>query len=111
MSAPISDENRRARLQEVLGPDVAAIITSKTPRQVSQWIPGQAATQPLDEQRLLCDTFEVVELLAEVDPNEVVRAWFIGMNPQLDGAAPAEAIAEGRVHDVLAAARAFVNAD
>ncbi|WP_166787712.1 hypothetical protein [Cryobacterium luteum] len=98
-----------ARLQEVLGRDVVAIITGKTPRQVSRWVAGEAKP-PLQEQRLLRDTFQVVELLAEVDPDEVVRAWFIGMNPQLEDAAPAELIAEGRVRDVMAAARAFVNA-
>lgn len=98
-----------ARLQEVLGRDVVAIITGKTPRQVSRWVTG-AAKPPVQEQRLLRDTFQVVELLAEVDPDEVVRAWFIGMNPQLEDAAPAELIAEGRVRDVMAAARTFVNA-
>ena len=98
-----------ARLQEALGRDVVAIITGKTPRQVSRWVRG-AAKPPLQEQRLLRDTFQVVELLAQVDPDEVVRAWFIGMNPQLEDAAPAELIAEGRVRDVMAAARAFVNA-
>ena len=98
-----------ARLQEVLGRDVVAIITGKTPRQVSRWVRG-AAKPPVQEQRLLRDTFQVVELLAEVDPDEVVRAWFIGMNPQLEDAAPAELIAEGRARDVMAAARAFVNA-
>lgn len=98
-----------ARLQEVLGRDVVAIITGKTTRQVSRWASGDAKP-PLEEQRLLRDTFQVVQLLAEVDPDEVVRAWFIGMNPQLDDAAPLEVIAEGRVRDVMAAARAFVNA-
>ena len=98
-----------ARLQEALGRDVVAIITGKTPRQVSRWVSGEAKP-PVQEQRLLRDTFQVVELLAEVDPDEVVRAWFIGMNPQLEDAAPAELIAEGRVRDVMAAARAFVNA-
>ena len=98
-----------ARLQEVLGRDVVAIITGKTPRQVSRWVSGEA--KPVArEQRVLRDMFQVVELLAEVDPDEVVRAWFIGMNPQLEDSAPAELIAEGRVRDVIAAARAFVNA-
>lgn len=98
-----------ARLQEALGRDVVAIITGKTARQVSRWVSGEAKP-PLAEQRLLRDTFQVVELLAEVDTDEVVRAWFIGMNPQLEDAAPAEVIADGRVRDVMAAARAFVNA-
>ena len=98
-----------ARLQEVLGRDVVAIITGKTPRQVSRWFTGEA-TPPVHVQRILCDTFRVVKLLAEVDPDEVVRAWFIGMNTQLNDAAPAEVIAEGRVRDVMAAARSYVNA-
>lgn len=98
-----------ARLQQVLGRDVVAIITGKTPRQISRWVSGEAKP-PVAQQRLLRDTFQVVQLLAEVDPDEVVRAWFIGMNPQLEDAAPAELIAVGRVRDVMAAARAFVNA-
>jgi hypothetical protein len=44
----------------------------------------------------LRDTSQVVELLAEVDADQVVRAWFIGMNPQLEDEAPAELIADGR---------------
>lgn len=75
---------------------------------MSRWISGEAKP-PLNEQRLLRDTLQVIELLAEVDPDKVVRAWFIGMNPQLEDAAPAEVVAEGRVRDVMAAARAFVN--
>lgn len=98
-----------ARLQDALGRDVVAIITGKTPRQVSRWVSGEAKP-PVREQQLLRDTYQVVELLAEVDADEVVRAWFIGMNPQLEDEAPAELIADGRVRDVMAAARAFVNA-
>jgi hypothetical protein len=98
-----------ARLQEVLGRDLVAIITGKTPRQVSRWVSGEAKP-PLDEQRVLRDTFQVVELLAKVEPDEVVRAWFIGMNPQLEDATPAEVIAKGRARDATAAARAFVSA-
>lgn len=40
----------------------------------------------------------------------VIRAWFMGMNPQLGDESPIEALREGRVRDVMAAARAFVNA-
>jgi hypothetical protein len=97
------------RLQDVLGRDLVGIITGKTPRQVSRWASGEAKP-PVHEQQLLRDTYQVVELLAEVDADEVVRAWFMGMNPQLEDEAPAELIAQGRVRDVMAAARAFVNA-
>lgn len=36
------------------------------------------------------------------------RAWFIGLNPQLDDVSPAEAIHDGRLKEAKAAARAFV---
>ncbi len=76
---------------------------------MSRWIAGEVAPAAR-EQKLLRDTFQVVELLAEVEGPEVTRAWFIGMNPQLNDAAPAQEIAAGNVRDVMAAARAFVNA-
>ncbi|MEA9986074.1 hypothetical protein [Subtercola sp. RTI3] len=98
-----------SRLQEILGRDVVAIITGKQPRQVTRWATGDAAPTAHDQQ-LLRDTYQVVELLAEVEGPEVTRMWFIGMNPQLDDQAPAEAITAGNVRDVMAAARAFVNA-
>ena len=39
----------------------------------------------------------------------MIRAWFIGMNPQLDDESPAEVIREGRVKDALTAAKTFVS--
>ena len=98
-----------ARLQTILGRDLVAVITSRTPRQVSRWTSG-AVTPPRSEQQVLRDTLQVVELLVQAEDPEVVRAWFMGMNPQLEDQAPAEAIAAGEVRDVMAAARAFLNA-
>jgi hypothetical protein len=54
--------------------------------------------------------FQVVELLAEVDPDEVCAGLAYRINPQLEDTAPATAIGEGRARDVVAAAQAFVNA-
>lgn len=42
------------------------------------------------------------------DADPTIRAWFMGMNPQLDDVSPAEALAEDRFREVLAAARAFL---
>jgi hypothetical protein len=42
------------------------------------------------------------------DSSRVVKAWFIGLNPQLDDESPAEAIREGRLKEAMNAARAFV---
>lgn len=52
--------------------------------------------------------FQVVELLSPVEATPTIRAWFIGMNPQLDDESPTEAIRAGRHREVMAAARAFV---
>jgi hypothetical protein len=92
-----------------LGRDVVAIITGKQSRQVTRWATGEAVPSARDQQ-LLRDTYQVVELLTEVEGPDVTRMWFIGMNPQLEDQAPAEEIAAGNVRDVMAAARAFVNA-
>ncbi len=37
-----------------------------------------------------------------------VRAWFLGLNPQLDDHSPAQSIRDGDFRDVLVAARAFL---
>jgi hypothetical protein len=51
----------------------------------------------------------VARLLLAVDADHTVRAWFIGMNPQLDDEAPIDAIAAGDTKAVLAAARSFID--
>jgi hypothetical protein len=42
------------------------------------------------------------------DSPRVVKAWFIGLSPQLDDESPAEAIREGPLKEAMNAARAFV---
>jgi hypothetical protein len=37
-----------------------------------------------------------------------VRAWFLGLNPQLDDQSPAQSIRIGEFRDVLVAAKAFL---
>jgi len=59
------------------------------------------------EQRLRA-AFQVFQLLVSVESPHTVRAWFTGMNPQLDDLSPAEALRGGQDRAVLAAARAFV---
>ena len=49
----------------------------------------------------------MAKLLAEESPH-TVRAWFLGLNPQLDDESPAQSIREGDFRDVLVAAKAFL---
>ena len=97
------------RLRTVLGRDVLAVLVKRTPRAVTRWVAGDAEP-PAREEDLLRDAFQITQLLSEVEPDEVIRAWFMGMNPQLGDESPVEALREGRVRDAMAAARAFVNA-
>lgn len=97
------------RLRSVLGRDVLAVLVKRTPRAVTRWAVGDAEP-PAREEDLLRDAFQIVQVLGEVEPDEVIRAWFMGMNPQLGDESPIGALREGLVRDVMAAARAFVNA-
>ena len=55
------------------------------------------------------DVVQVFQLLQAEESPHTVRAWFVGLNPQLDDVAPAEAIRAGQLRDVLVAARAYVS--
>lgn len=97
-------------LREVLGSRlVGHLAASKDPRAVGDWADGTRSPRQTTETRLRT-ALQIVEMLQSVESEHVVRAWFVGQNPQLDDEAPATAISEDRLKDVLAAARAFVQA-
>lgn len=91
-----------------LGPKLSAFLVGKDPQTVARWAKGTQRPPQEEVERRLRAAFDVALLLAAEDSRHVVRAWFIGMNPQLDDLSPAEAIAEGRLRETMAAARAFV---
>lgn len=95
-------------LQEALGQRLVAFMAEVSDsKQVGRWAQGTQAPREEAERRLRA-AFQIFHfLLAEESPH-VIRAWFIGMNPQLDDDSPAEAIRDGRLKEALAAARAFV---
>ncbi len=96
-------------LQETLGQKLVAFMTGVAdPKRVGRWAQGSQAPRE-DAERRLRAAFQIFHLLLAEDSAHVVRAWFIGMNPQLDDDSPAEAIRDGRLKEALAAARAFVS--
>lgn len=95
-------------LRVQLGQALLAIIVMKSPRTIKRWA-NQSVRVPQAIEQLLRDTYQVVELLTLAESPEVARAWFMGMNPQLDDQSPAEVLATGRVRDVMAAARVFTH--
>ena len=97
-----------AALQTHLGQALLGVIVNKTERTLTRWAKA-AVRPPHASEQLLRDTFQVFELLTSAESADVARAWFMGMNPQLDDESPAEALSTGRARDVMAAARAFIN--
>ncbi len=95
-------------LNRVLGRQLLSVIVRKDPRTTSRWVAGTSSPSREDERRLR-NAYQVYGVLAAVEGDHTIRAWFMGMNPQLEDESPAEALAADHSRDVMAAARAFVN--
>lgn len=103
-----SIEDIASQLQELLSVRLAAYIAGvKSGKSVRRWASGDEGIRHESEQRLRT-AYEIVRLLSPLDSPRVIKAWFIGMNPQLDDTAPAEAIREGRFREAINAAKSFV---
>lgn len=107
-SVQIAAQDITSELVRVLGKHLLAVIVDKSDRSVVRWAAGTAKPSAQDERRLR-DAYQVYALLSQVEGDHTIRAWFMGMNPQLEDEAPAEALAEDRSREVMAAARAFAN--
>lgn len=100
------------RLRELLGATLVAYLGGvRETRAVAQWATGACSPSTQVERRLR-DALHVAEMLVEHEDKGVVRAWFQGMNPQLDDMAPARVLKEFPGYEagpsVLAAARSFI---
>lgn len=104
----LSTEDVVGQLVRVLGKQLLAFMVSKDAKSVQRWAKGESRPRERDE-KILRNAYQVYALLDQVEGDHTIRAWFMGMNPQLDDESPAEALAEERYRDVAAAARAFVN--
>lgn len=103
-----SPKDKAAYLQDVLGQRlVAHIVGVSDARTVGRWAKGETEPRPEAEQKL-SDAYHIFRLLLTQESPHTVRAWFVGLNPQLDDESPAEAILAGRSRDVLVAAKAFL---
>ena len=94
-------------LQGILGQRLVAVIAGVSDaKAVGKWARGQRSPHPETEERLR-NAYQIVQLLLERESPDTVRAWFIGMNPDLDDHAPALVLGDDPVH-VLQAARSFL---
>ena len=96
-------------LQDLLSRRLVAYIAGvKDGKTVTRWTNEEVRGVRQESEQRLRTAYEIAQLLVQFDSPRIVRAWFIGLNPQLDDVSPAEAIHEGRLKEAKAAARAFV---
>ena len=98
-----------AMLQAQLGQVLLGVIVGKNARTLARWA-HSTVRPPQASEKLLRDTFQVLEILCSVHSPDVARAWVMGLNPELGDASPAEALSEGRSREVMAAARSYAAA-
>lgn len=94
-------------LEEMLGRNLVAYITESDVKTVARWSKGMNKPHPGADKKLR-DVYQVVRLLQTGDSAHVVRAWMIGMNPQLEDESPSDAIREGHSRAALVAAKAYI---
>jgi len=93
-------------LNENLSAGLVGLLAGVDPQTARRWARGEAHPRISAEHRLR-GAYQFFQTLLPHEAPATVRAWFMGMNPQLDDESPAEAIAADRLRDVMAAARAF----
>ena len=101
-----------AELSQILGLKLTAYLGSvKETRAVSEWAAGRREPSEATQRRLRL-ALQVADAIARIDGNEVTRAWFQGMNPQLADRSPAWLLREGDLDEVgpevVGATRAFL---
>lgn len=83
----------------ISGREVAQLLQT-TPQTVSRWRRGRVSPQPQAVERLLKLDWLADQLGAVYTPEEA-RLWLFSHNPDLDGARPADLIADERIEEVL----------
>jgi len=98
-----------AFLQDALGQKLVAFMVGvEDPKTVGKWAKTKHLPRDIDVERKLRHGYQIFRLLLTEESPYTVRAWFVGLNPQLNDESPATAIREGRTRDVLVAAKAFL---
>lgn len=106
-SVKITDRDLVAALTDKLGATIVGYMTERDKSTVSRWRSGQNDVPDRAGQALRL-VYQIFRMLEPLESDHTIRAWFIGMNPQLDDVSPAEAVQKGMHREVLGAARAFM---
>ena len=96
-------------MQNLLSRSMTAyMVNVKEGRTISRWANKETTDIRHDSEQRLRAAYEIAQLIGTYYSPEVARAWFIGCNPRLDDATPADALHEGKLREVLSAAQAFI---
>lgn len=94
-------------LQRVLGPALATVTLGlRDQKAIGQWARGTRLPRPAQETALR-SAYQIVAMLSAVEGEDVIRAWFAGMNPELADEAPSRRFRSDPVA-VLRAAETFL---
>lgn len=97
-----------ADLKDNLGIRLTAVIGQvKSARTLKRWENGQQRPS-LERQQILRDAYHITHLLKSSEDSETIRAWFIGMQPELGDKSPALMLKENNT-EVFSAALAFLS--
>lgn len=96
-------------LQETLSRRLTAYIAGVSDgKTVSRWANREVTEiRDHDTEQRLRTAYEIAKLLLLTESPQTVKAWFIGLSPNLDDTAPAETIRNGQLKETLIASRAF----
>lgn len=98
-----------ADVQRVLGTPLATVtLGMRDPKAIAAWANGTRSPRPAQDAALR-SLAQIVSLLQTSDAPDVIRAWFSGMNPELDDQAPALVFRTDPVA-VMRAAETFIAA-
>lgn len=88
---------------------VAGMVGIRNPKTISRWVSGEVTSvrDRYSEERLIA-AYQVVAFLQEYFGNDTIRAFMLGMAPELDDEAPAIALRDGDFKGAMGAARNFV---
>lgn len=106
-SVQVGDSDLVSAVVTKLGTRLVCFVVDKDKSTITRWKSGDTAV-PLEASKRLRLVYQIFRLLEGSESDHTIRAWFIGMNPQLDDDSPLEAIEAGRYKDSLVAARAFL---
>jgi hypothetical protein len=94
---------------DVLGGALAAyVLRVKDRKTIQRWAAGSIVAIRPEHEATLRGVLEIIVLLSRFEGPETVRAWFLGMAPELNDTAPARAVHDGRLPQAMNAARAFI---